>query len=234
MEIREHYSGEGMKRLIIVAFVLIATTAVALGQTRPQTSAPRPTPTPLGPRPTATPLPRPLATPAPSNAAVPDSRIALIDTSMFSDEKNGIWRYVDAAKSVEAEFKTRTDELQNLQNRLVTLSNEIQALAKVSVVDQKTIQAKQQQGATLQAELQTKKDRLDEDLTKRAEQVIAPISNLITQAMNQFARQRGVTMTLDVSKLSPVSLTAVPATDLTQAFINEFNSKYPRTGPAPR
>lgn len=215
-----------MKRLIFSALILIGLIAVTVaGQTRPQTTAPRPTPTPL---------PRPAATPAATNAPVPDSRIALIDTTMFGDEKNGIWRYVDAAKSVQVEFKTRADEVQNLENRLNALVNEIQTLSKAPVVDQKTIQVKQQQGATLQTEWKTKKDRLDEDITKRAEQVIAPISSQIGAAMDQFARQRGVTMTLDSSKILPAILTAVPAVDLTQAFINEFNSKNPRTGPAPR
>src|SRR6267143_3362613 len=215
-----------MKRQIFVAFILTAMMAFAvMSQTRPQTGGPRPTPTPL---------PRPAATPVASSAAVPDSRIALIDTSVFGDEKNGIYRYVDAAKSVEAEFKTRSDEVQNLQNRLNALANEIQTLSKAPVVDQKTIQAKQQQGQTLQLEWKTKKDRLDEDITKRAEQVIVPISSQIGAAMDQFVRQRGVTMTLDMSKLLPAILTAVPAVDLTQAFINEFNSKNPRTGAAPR
>ena len=41
-------------------------------------------------------------------------------------------------------------------------------------------------------------------------------------------------MTLDASKLLPVILTALPSLDLTQAFINDFNSKNPRTGTAPR
>ena len=153
---------------------------------------------------------------------------------MFGDEKNGIWRYIDAAKSVQAEFKTRTDEVQNLQNRINALVTEINTLSKASVVDQKTIQAKQQQGVTLQTEWQTKKGRLDEDVTRRAEQIIAPISSQIGAAMDQFARQRGVTMTLDSSKLLPAILTAVPTTDLTLAFINDFNSKNPRTGAAPR
>jgi len=215
-----------MKRLIFAASILTAMMAFAvMSQTRPQTGGPRPTPTPL---------PKPAATPIANSAAVPNSRIALIDTSVFGDEKNGIYRYVDAAKSVEAEFKTRSDEVQNLQNRLNGLANEIQTLSKAPVVDQKTIQAKQQQGQTLQAEWKTKKDRLDEDASKRAEQVIAPISSQIGAAMDQFARQRGVTMTLDSSKILPAILTAVPAVDLTQAFINEFNSKNPRTGPAPR
>src|SRR5258707_6914067 len=214
-----------MKRLILVQAVLMLISISVLGQPRPQTVAPRPAPTPA---------PRPAATPAASNAPVPDSRIALIDTTMFGDEKNGIWRYVDAAKSVQAEFKTRTDELQSIQTRLNALATEIQTLMKAPVPDQKTIQAKQQQGATLQEEGKTKKDRLDEDISKRYEQVIAPISSQIGAAMDQFARQRGITMTLDASKLLPAILTVVPATDLTQAFINEFNSKNPRTGPEQR
>jgi Skp family chaperone for outer membrane proteins len=211
-----------MKRLIFAASILTAMLAFAvMSQTRPQ---------PGGPRPTPTPLPKPAATPVANSAAVPDSRIALIDTSIFGDEKNGIYRYVDAAKSVEAEFKTRSDEVQNLQNRLNALANEIQSLSKAPVVDQKTIQSKTQQGQTLQLEWKTKKDRFDEDVSKRAEQVIAPISSQIGAAMDQFARQRGVTMTLDTSKLLPAILTAVPAIDLTQAFIADFNSKNPRTG----
>lgn len=211
-----------MKRMIFAAIILTTLMAfTVLGQPRPQA--------------TPTPAPRPAATPA-ANAPLPDAKIALIDTSMFSDEKSGIFRYVDAAKSVQAEFKTRTDELQSLQDRLNALANEIETLLKAPAPDQKTIQAKQQQGVSLQTEFKTKKDRLDEDVSKRYEQVISPISTQIGAAIDQFARSRGITMTLDLSKMLPAILTALPATDLTQAFIAEFNSKNPRTAttPAPR
>ena len=213
--------------IFATASLLAAIAITVNGQTpRPTPGSARPTPTPLA-------APRPTPSPA-ANAPVPDSRIALIDTSLFGDEKNGIYRYVDASKMIQAEFKTRTDELQNLQNRLTALANEIDALMKVAPPDQKTIQAKQQQGDALQTEYATKKDKLDQDVSKRYEQVVSPISNQIGVAMDQFARQRGITMTLDMSKLLPVILTALPAIDLTQAFINDFNSKNPRTGPAPR
>ena len=208
-----------MKAIFYIFAMAVLTGAIsvsAIAQTQ------RPTPTP-------TPGPKPAATPAGANTPVPQSRIALIDTSMFGDEKNGIYRYVDAARAVQNEFKTRTDEIQNLQNRLNALVNEINALMKVTPVDQKTVQAKQQQGESLQTEFNTKKAKLDEDIGKRYEQVVAPISTQIGQAMDQFATQRGITMTLDLSKLLPAILTALPATDLTQAFISDFNSKYPRT-----
>ena len=208
-----------MKAIFSIFAMVVLTGAIAVSAIA-QTQ--RPTPTPI-------PGPKPAATPAGANTPVPQSRIALIDTSMFGDEKNGIYRYVDAARAVQNEFKTRTDEIQNLQNRLNALVNEINALMKVTPVDQKTVQAKQQQGESLQTEFNTKKAKLDEDIGKRYEQVVAPISTQIGQAMDQFATQRGITMTLDLSKLLPAILAALPATDLTQAFISDFNSKYPRT-----
>lgn len=221
-------------RFIIAALTFVVLAAISAGaQTRPQTTTPRPTPTPL-PRPTATPLPRPVATPAPLNAPVPESRIALINTEMFGDEKNGIFRYIDAANIVSREFLPRTNELRSLETRLNTLATEIQTLMKAPTPDQRAIQAKQTEGERLQQEFNTKKDRLDEDVSKRYQLIVTPVSKQIGAAMDQFARQRGITMTLDISKLLPAILTVVPAVDITQAFIADFNSKNPRTGPPPR
>jgi Skp family chaperone for outer membrane proteins len=214
-------------RLIFAALILVAMMGISvIAQTRPLTTPPKPAATP-------TPAPRPSPTPVAGNAAVPESRIALIDTGMFGDEKNGIFLYIDAAKKVELEFRPRTTELQNLGNRLNALAAEIKTLRQAAVVDQKTIQAKQAEGERLQQEATTKKERLDEDVSKRYQQAISPISNQIGAAMDLFARQRGITMTLDMSKLLPAILTAVPAMDLTQAFIDDFNRKNPRPA-APR
>ena len=215
-----------MKKIFSICAMVALTGIVAISAIA---QTPRPTPTPA-PKPAATPTPAPraTATPAVANTPVPQSRIALIDTTAFGDEKTGIYRYVDAARAIQNEFKTRTDEVRNLENRLNALGNEIDALMKVTPVNQQAVQAKQQQGQSLQAEYNTKKAKLDEDVGKRYEQVVSPISTQIGAAMDQFAAQRGITMTLDSSKLLPVILTAVPAIDLTQAFIDEFNRKNPR------
>jgi len=211
--------------LIFAALIVVSMMGISVvAQTRPQTTAPKPTPAPS---------PKPAATPVAANAAVPESRIALIDTGMFGDEKSGIFLYIDAAKKVELEFRPRTSELENLGNRLNALATEIKTLRQVAVVDQKTIQAKLAEGERLQQEATTKKERLDEDVTKRYQQVISPISSQIGAAMDLFARQRGITMTLDMSKLLPAILTAIPAIDLTQTFIDDFNRKNPRAAPAP-
>ena len=128
-----------------MAFALLTIAAIsAPAQTRPG-------PTAATPRPAA-PQPTPVAT-----VAVPATKIAFVDTTEFGDEKTGIKRYVNAVKSVQDEFHTRTAELLNLQNRMKALADEITKLSGNAVVDPKTIQAKQDEGERLQREFKYKK-----------------------------------------------------------------------------
>lgn len=207
-----------MKRMYLIAASVALAGAIGVSASA---QVARPTPTPAV-------QPRPTPAPAPANAPLPQTKMAVIDTTMFGDEKNGIYRFVDAARTVANEFKVRSDEVQNLEKRLQTLANELEALMKAKPVNQQVVEAKQQQGQTLTAEYNTKKSKLDEDLGKRYDQVVSPVSRQIGAALDQFASQRGITITLDLSKLLPAVLTLAPAVDLTQAFINDFNNKNPR------
>lgn len=212
-----------MLRTILVLFFLTTAAAVpAIAQVRPS-----PTPTPARPTTTQTP-------PVSTNVAVPESRIALIDTAIFADEKRGIFRFVDAVKSIQPAFSAQNQELMNLQNRINALVEEIRRLRQATQPDQRLILTKQEEGTRVQQDFNTKKQRFDEDFAKKYQEVTAPLSDQIGKAMDQFARERGITMTLDFSKLLPALLTAVPAVDVTDAFIADFNRKNPRTGPPPR
>ena len=221
-------------RVILLSTLLLAAAVTSVpGQTRPTA-----TPTPAPVRPAATPTPAPARPAAPQTPAadvpVPQSKIALIDTNMFADEKRGIFRFVDAVKSVQPQFAVQNQELVNLQNRLTALVEEIRRLRLVPQPDQRLILARQEEGTRLQQDFNTKKKRRDEDLERKYQEVTAPLSDQIGKAMDQFARERGITMTLDLSKLLPAMLTAVPAVDVTDAFIADFNRKNPRTGTPPR
>ena len=187
----------------------------ASAQTRPGTTPARPA--------------TPQSTAPATNAPVPDTKIAFIDTGAFGEEKGGIVRYVNAVKSLEREFKPRQDELNNMQNKIKALADEIQKLSGNSVVDPKTIQAKNDEGERLQRDLKYKKEQADADFQRRYNEVVGPISQDIGKALDQFANSRGITMILDISKLAPAVLTVNPAMDVTQAFINEYNSKNPAT-----
>lgn len=213
------------KKLFLLLGITLATSVTIAAQ-------PRPTPTPARPAGSVT---QPTTQPAQTNlpVAVPASKIAVIDTDTFTDEKAGIVRLVDAVKVVQNEFRVRQQELQTIQTRINTLIDDIRKLRAASgVIDQKTITAKQEEGTRLQQDLQTKQQRFDEDYSKRYREVTTPVSEQIGKALDAFAAQNGITMTLDLSKMLPAILTALPTVDVTEQFINDFNRKNPRTAPA--
>jgi Skp family chaperone for outer membrane proteins len=169
---------------------------------------------------------RTAAPPAAPTGPVPDAKIAYIDTSAFSSE-GGITRYINAMKSLEREFKPRETELTTMQTRLKGISDDIAKLTGSGVVDQKTIQAKQEEGERLQREIKFKKDSADAEFGKRYEAAVSPISAEIGKAIEQFAASRGITMVIDISKLAPAILMINPSMDVTQAFIKDYNSTHP-------
>src|SRR5215470_20131428 len=110
------------KRLLILLSIVGGSAVMICGQTRP-------TPTPASARPTPV---RPNVSPTQSVqptpnlvVAVPPSRIAAIDTSVFSDETAGIFRVIDATLTLRNEFRAREQELQTIQARLNTLVEDI-------------------------------------------------------------------------------------------------------------
>ena len=80
---------------------------------------------------------RPAGTPATSTAptqtmaSVPDSKIALIDSAAFGDEKQGIVKIVTALKKLNAEFQPRQTELQTLQQQIDKATLDLQKVQPV-------------------------------------------------------------------------------------------------------
>ncbi|HEV7796590.1 MAG TPA: OmpH family outer membrane protein [Pyrinomonadaceae bacterium] len=201
-----------MKRNFVIGAVMLLLSIACItasAQTRPAPAA-------------ATPAPQPTA-----SANVPDTKIALVDTAMFGDARGGIKRYLNAVSSVQLQFKPKTQELVDLQTRMKTIADEITRLNGNSVVDPKSIQAKQEEGERLQRDFKYKKEQLDADFEKRYNEIVGPVSADIGKALDQYAGQHGLTMILDISKLLPAILTANPAMDITTPFIAEYNSRNP-------
>ena len=199
-----------MNRIILIAAVFVVLTGASVSVSA-QTQ-------PAGARPAA-PQPTPAAA-----APVPVTKIALVDTTLFGDEKAGINRYVSALKGVQATFQPRLIELNNLQNQIKALADEINKLSANPVVD---LKPKQDESERLQRDLKYKKEQFDADFERALTQAAAPVSADIGKALDQYAAQHGLTMILDISKLLPALLTVSPAMDITQAFIADYNSKHP-------
>ncbi|HEV2884362.1 MAG TPA: OmpH family outer membrane protein [Pyrinomonadaceae bacterium] len=201
-----------MKRSYLgAASLLICAMAVSVSAqtpTRPSSTAQRPTATAAA-------------------AAVPATKIGLVDTTAFGVETTGIKRYVNAIKSVEREFQPRAKEIGDLQARMKVLADDINKIRGASVADPRSIQAKVDEGERLGREAKFKKEQADADFQKRYKELVGPVSSDIAKALDQFATQRGITLMLDVSKMLPAILTASPATDVTQAFITDYNGRNP-------
>ena len=198
-----------------VAFFVALTVTSVSAQTRPATGAGT--------------QPRPAATPgatAPSTVNVPDSKVALIDSSAFADEKQGIAKFVSALKKVNVEFQPRQTELQNLQQQIEKAKSDLQKAAPVQ--DAKVTQTQQDKIAVMETDFKRKGEDAQAAFNKRLEEVLGPIYEDIGKALDGFAKARGITLILDVTKVQGI-VSAADAMDITRAFIAEFNSKNPAT-----
>ncbi|MDQ5845003.1 MAG: OmpH family outer membrane protein [Acidobacteriota bacterium] len=199
-----------MKIRLIAAFAFVLAVAVSpvLAQTRP--GAPAATP------------------PQSSTSGVPEGRIALIYSQAFSNEKTGIARFTALFNTLNREFLPRQTELQGIQKRIETLTNEVnQAQAAASVVDPKSIQLKIDQLETLKTELKRKGEDAQAAYNRRKEELFSPLQEEIGRALEAYAKARNINVIIDGSTIPLVY--AADTLDITRAFINEFNSKNPAT-----
>ncbi|HKZ03406.1 MAG TPA: OmpH family outer membrane protein [Pyrinomonadaceae bacterium] len=196
-------------RLMAAAFMAAVASSAVFAQPKP--ASPQPT-TPA---------------PATSSAAVPATKVALINTEAFADEKQGIVRIIAAIKRVEAEFQPRKTELQQLNQRLQQLAEDIKKTENVA--DPKATQQKVEQLEQLKKEAQRKQEDAQAAYNKQVQVIMEPIYRDIGTSLDAFGKARGITLLLDSSKIAPAILAAADATDVTLAFIAEFNSKYPAT-----
>jgi len=172
------------------------------------------------PRTTATP-----ASPAPTGN-VPETKIALLNTDEFADEKNGILRLVTAMKRVDGEFTPRRTELQTLQQQIEKATADLNKAAPVQ--DPKVTQQQSDRIELMKKDFQRKGEDAQAAYKKRWDEVLGPIQDEIGKALDAFAKAHGITLILDVTKIQGI-VSASDSLDITRAFITEFNSKNPAT-----
>jgi Skp family chaperone for outer membrane proteins len=170
----------------------------------------------------------PAQAPAQTTATVPESKIALIYSDAFLDAKTGIARFNTLVTTLNREFQPRQTELQTMQQRITTLTNEVnQAQAASSVVDPKSIQTKIDTLEQLKKDYQRKGEDAQAAYNKRKQDIFQPLQDDIGKALEAYAKQRNINVIIDGSAVPLVY--AADTLDITRAFINEFNSKNPAT-----
>lgn len=206
--------------------LILSTLAATLAVLVPVSAAAQPA---TG-RPPATSAQRPPAasTAAPSSTGViADGKIAIIDTEAFADPKTGIFKLVSAFEVVNREYKPILDDLQKLRTQYEQLGKDIEATRAVE--DQRARNAKLEQAETLKKNIERKTEDAQKSYQKRLREATEPVYKDISPALQAFARQRGVNVIFDVSKLSEVMFVVNDTVDLTRAFIADYNQRNPLT-----
>jgi Skp family chaperone for outer membrane proteins len=187
---------------------------------------------PAGARPPAQPTPTPAAT-APATAqtvALPTSKMAVIYTDMFLDQKSGIAKFNSVVAKLNAEFQKLKDEINAMQQRAQALEAEITKLRDAPAgtpIDQRALQAKIDQLEQLKKDIQRKAEDAQAAYNRRRQELFTPLQEEIGKALEAFAKARGINVIIDAAQV-PL-LYAAESIDITRAFITDFNSKNPVT-----
>lgn len=159
-------------------------------------------------------------------------KVALIDTYAFGVEKTGVTKYISAVNALNAEFKPLTDELKTMQTKLEGLANDIENLKKLAAsnpkaFDEKAAQSKVDDAEKLQREIKFKQEDGNTRLEKRKNEVLAPIMQDIMKAVQDFSKQKGYALVLDVGRLyeSGILLGLDEKADITTEFITFYNAR---------
>ncbi len=149
---------------------------------------------------------------------------------MFGDEKDGVTKYNNALKALDTEMRPRVTELTALQTRLQKIADEIRTATNVPAgvpVNQQAVAQKQDEGQKLQREFEFKKKEYDAAVEKRSGEVLGPVSADISKAIQDYAKQKGYAVVLDIAALANANaILALDATsNITKDFIVFYNAR---------
>ena len=214
------------KLLFPLSALIIAAFATAAAAQRPATQAPG------GAKPAATPAAAP-ATPTQATVALPMSKMAIIYTDQFLDPKTGISKFNSVLTRLNGEFQKPKDEITAMQTRGQALETEVNKLRDAPAgtpIDNTALQTKIDQLEQLKKDIQRRAEDAQAAYNKRRQELFSPLQLEIGKALEEFAKARGINVILDGAQV-PL-LYAAESTDITRAFITEFNSKNPATAAA--
>jgi outer membrane protein len=207
------------QHLLLVSALIVVGLATAVNAQQPAgRPAAQPTPTPAAPQ------------TAPATVALPVSKMAVIYTDMFLDQKTGIAKFNTVVNRLNGEFQKLKDEINQMQQRAQALETEINKLRDAPAgtpIDQKSLQAKIDQLEQLKKDIQRKAEDAQGAYNRRRAELFQPLQDEIGKALEAFAKARGINVIIDGAQV-PL-LYAAESIDITRAFITEFNTKNPAT-----
>ena len=161
-------------------------------------------------------------------------KVAVIDTTIFSDPRKGITRLARAIESVDREFQPRRAELLEMHELLQKQLEKLSFAGPIPTDPEpmtpehrEKIKAKAEELRRLAEQKEREAQRAH---SRRIKEVTAPIDEDIQRSLETFAKARGITVLLEASRVSCLvgcDEEAVAGIDITQEFIAEYNRLNP-------
>ncbi len=159
-------------------------------------------------------------------------KIGVINTQAFDATTGGISKYTNAMNSLEKEFQPAQTELQTMVTRYQNLQKEIQGLTAQaqkpnSPISQSTIQTKADEYGKLERDIKFKQEDAKARFESRRATVLSPVLQDIGKAIQEFSKQKGYMLILDISKMADAGLILAldEKSDVTKDFIAFYNTR---------
>jgi Skp family chaperone for outer membrane proteins len=157
-------------------------------------------------------------------------KIGVINTLAFDDSKGGITKYTTAMNTLEGEFKPINTELQTMVTKYQNLQEEIKKLSATNPavpVNQTTLQIKADEYGKLERDIKFKQEDAKARFESRRATLLGPVLQDIGKAMQEFAKQKGYTLILDIAKMADADLILAldEKADVTKDFITFYNAR---------
>jgi outer membrane protein len=168
-------------------------------------------------------------------------RVMFINTSAF-EAPGGITKYTNALSTLGREMEPLRAEIRTMVTRFETLERELsQMQTQVNAATPATrptlerqFVAKRDEYQTLEINIKRKQEDGKARFERRQAELIGPVQQDISRVMQDFAKQKGYSVILDVSKLAGAVLVYDEAkADVTKEFITFYNARTATAAPAP-
>jgi Skp family chaperone for outer membrane proteins len=172
---------------------------------------------------------KPQTTAQPSAVNIPVGKVAIIYSAAFQDPKAGITRFTVLLNKLNAEFQKTQEDLNQTAQKIKQLEDEVgKAQQGASALPPAQIQAKIDQLDQMKKDYQRKGEDAQAAYQNRRKEIFAPLQEDVGKQLEAYAGSHGITLVIDASQVEGI-LYAADSTDITKAFISEYNSKNPAT-----
>lgn len=161
-------------------------------------------------------------------------KVYVINTYAFSDQKEGITKFVNASKTLETEMAPRYKELETLATQATTLAKEIQTLRDQlaanpkAPINQSDLQAKADRFQQMQVDYKRKEEDTKQAMGRRGQTLLDPIRADIFKVMQEFAKAKSYPIILDLAKMDEANIILAigdDKVDVTKEFVAFYNAR---------